>query len=344
MAAENETPAVRGPISSENVAWEEFCEVPRFAVRFRHLTSAAVGDNYHVGVAIEELAPGKQAAPAHYHIFEEEHVFVLEGAMTARIGARTYEMKAGDYVCFPAGQKAGHCLINNSGAVCRYAIVGESNPKEVAVYTDSNKVLVRALGRRAIFDIAALRGYWDHENTGLGKGETAPNEMGAVVEDVREPKAPLSFESIAWEPWSEGQRFGGRVRHLTMAAMGRDYRVGMLIEEVAPGKQSCPFHYHLLEEEQALVLEGRATLRLGSDRYEMKPWDYVCFPAGQRAGHSFINESAEPFRYLIVGERKPHDVCIYPDSNKMLVRALDREHDIFDMGATKNYWDGEETG
>ena len=118
----------------------------------------------------------------------------------------------------------------------------------------------------------------------------------------------------------------------------------MLIEEVAPGKQSCPFHYHLLEEEQVLVLAGRGMLRLGSETFEMKPWDYVCFPAGQRAGHCFINKSAEPFRYLIVGERKPHDVCIYPDSNKMLVRALDREHDIFDMGATKNYWDGEETG
>ena len=38
---------------------------------------------------------------------------------------------------FRPGQKAGHCLINNSGATCRYVIVGERNPNEVAVYTDS---------------------------------------------------------------------------------------------------------------------------------------------------------------------------------------------------------------
>jgi uncharacterized cupin superfamily protein len=89
------------------------------------------------------------------------------------------------------------------------------------------------------------------------------------------------------------------------------------------------------------VLAGRATLRLGDKRYEMKAGDFVAFPAGQRAGHCFINTTSEPFRYLIVGERNPNDVCIYPDSNKMLVRALDQEHDIFDLSATRDYWDGE---
>ena len=72
--------------------------------------------------------PGKHSAPAHYHTLEEEHVYILEGALTVRIGADTFEMKAGDYVCFPAGQKAEHCLINNSGAACRYVIMGERNP------------------------------------------------------------------------------------------------------------------------------------------------------------------------------------------------------------------------
>lgn len=157
MSTERITPAK--PISSLDVAWTEWSAAPRFALRYRHLSRAAMGDDYRVGVAIEELAPGKQSSPAHYHIFEEEHVYILEGALTVRIGADTYEMKAGDYVCFPAGQKAGHCLVNDSGAICRYVIVGENNPNEVVVYTDSSKVLVRALGRRAMFDLAATRGY-----------------------------------------------------------------------------------------------------------------------------------------------------------------------------------------
>src|SRR5262245_50063078 len=125
--------APKKPISSADVAWEVWNQIPRNSIRYRHLTSAAIGDNYHVGVAVEELAPGKRTSPAHYHIFEEEHLYVLEGSVTARIGIGSHEMKAGDYICFPAGQAAGHTLINNSNAVCRYLIVGENNPKEVAV-------------------------------------------------------------------------------------------------------------------------------------------------------------------------------------------------------------------
>ena len=60
--------------------WTESSEAPRFALRYRHLSRAAMGDDYRVGVAIEELAPGKQSSPAHYHIFEEEHVYILEGS------------------------------------------------------------------------------------------------------------------------------------------------------------------------------------------------------------------------------------------------------------------------
>ncbi|MBL9097359.1 MAG: cupin domain-containing protein, partial [Alphaproteobacteria bacterium] len=129
MTTENEAP--KRPISSENVKWDEFSEGSRFAIRYRHLTSAAVGENYHVGFAVEELEPGKQSVPAHYHMLEEEHVYVLEGSLTLRRGEERHAMKAGDYACFPAGQRAGHCLINESDKVCRYIIVGERNPNEV---------------------------------------------------------------------------------------------------------------------------------------------------------------------------------------------------------------------
>lgn len=164
MSTEEKPPCP--PIAADSVAWTEWNEVPRFGMRYRHLTSAAVGENYHVGFAIEELAPGKQTVPAHYHMLEEEHIYVLDGAATLRLGAQTHQLKAGDYVCFPAGQKAGHCLINNTDKVCRYIVVGEKNPNEVVVYTDSNKVLVRSLGRREIYDRAATRDYWDGEEKG----------------------------------------------------------------------------------------------------------------------------------------------------------------------------------
>lgn len=331
------------PISSSDVPWTEWSDVPRFGLRYRHLTLAAVGENYRVGVAIEELPPGKQSSPAHYHIFEEEHVYILEGALSVRIGADTHEMKAGDYVCFPAGQKAGHCLINDSDAVCRYVIVGERNPNEVVVYTDSRKVLARALGRRAIFELSAMRGYWDGEDTGLPAGEAPPSDAvdSGLELTAGSPHPPISLHDAPWEEMREGARFGGRDKHLTRMAVGRDYRVGMRIEAPAPGMRLAPMHYHMAEEEHALILEGQATLLLGDERHEMKAGDYVCFPSGRKVAHSFMNGGEGPCSYLMIGERNPNDVCVYPDSNKMAVSALRTEDDVFDMSGVRGYWDGE---
>jgi uncharacterized cupin superfamily protein len=340
----SETSASFTPIPTSDIAWTEFSEVPRFGVRYRHLTLATMGKDYHVGVAIEELGPGRQSAPAHYHFLEEEHVYILEGTLTARIGAKTYPMKAGDYVCFPAGQRAGHCLVNDGEATCRYVIVGERNPNDVVVYPDSEKVLVRALQRRPILDRTATRGYWDGENTGLAPGQSAPSE---VVRDAPEPpvepRPPLSSHNVAWEETRVGSRFGGRAKHLTYAAVGSGYRVGLLIEAPAPGLRLAPLHYHMLEEEQALILEGQVTLLLGEERHEMKPGDYVCFPAGRKVGHCFMNSGTGPCSYLMIGERNANDVCVYPDSNKMAVAALRTKDDIFDMSGVRKYWDGEQT-
>ena len=336
MSTENEPPSP--VIASLDVAWQEWFEAPQFGVRYRHLTIAAMGEDYRVGVAIEELAPGRQSSPAHYHTFEEEHVYILEGSLVARIGAEKHHMKAGDYVCFPAGQKAGHCLINDGDAICRYVIVGERNPKEVAVYTDSQKVLVRALGRRAIFDLAATRDYWDGENTGLPK---KPAASDAVDTTLDRPHPPISSHAVAWEETSEGTRFGGRARHLTCAAVGTNYHVGMLIESPAPGMRLAPLHYHMLEEEHALILEGEVMLLLGDRRYEMRAGDYVCFPRGRKVGHSFMNSGTGPCSYLMIGERNPDDVCVYPHSNKMAVNALRVRGAVFDMSGVRGYWDGE---
>ena len=165
--------------------------------------------------------------------------------------------------------------------------------------------------------------------------------MASTVDENKVPdlKRPIASESVPWEEWKQGERFGSRFRHLTKAAVGSEYRVGVSIEELPPGKQSCPFHWHVKEEEHILALEGRATLRLGDERIELKAGDYVCFPARQSAGHCLVNESDAPFRFVMIGERKPDEVCVYPDSNKVLVRSLGQ---LLDRAAVKDYWDGED--
>jgi uncharacterized cupin superfamily protein len=143
---------------------------------------------------------------------------------------------------------------------------------------------------------------------------------------------------VAWEETNEGPRFGGLTKRLTYAAVGERYHVGMRIEAPAPGMCLAPKHYHMLEEEQALILEGQVGLLLGDERYEMKAGDYVAFPAGRKVGHSLMNSGTGPCGYLMIGEHNPNDVCVYPDSNRMSISTLGT---VFDMSGVRNYWDGE---
>ena len=150
------------PFSIEDVPWEEFSRGDRFGIQYRQL--GEFGGGSHVGVCMEILAPGKQSNPAHYHMLEEEHLLILEGQVTLHLGDRSYELSAGDYARFPAGQKAGHALLNNGTAPCRYLIIGERNPHDVIVYTDSGRVGVRLTGEG--YRKSATMDYWEGEDAG----------------------------------------------------------------------------------------------------------------------------------------------------------------------------------
>ncbi len=147
------------PFSVDEAPWEEFSHGQRFASRFKRLEK--FGGGTHVGVCLEELEPGKYSGPAHYHMLEEEHLYILEGCLTLRLGEQIFELSKGSYVCFPAGQKAGHTLFNHSNATCRYLIIGEKNPHEVTIYTDSGRIQVRLAGEG--YDKSQTMEYWEGE-------------------------------------------------------------------------------------------------------------------------------------------------------------------------------------
>jgi uncharacterized cupin superfamily protein len=155
---------------------------------------------------------------------------------------------------------------------------------------------------------------------------------------TEKPRGPISIESVPWTEWGEGVRFASRFKVLSDTRKdGR--KIGVSYEELPPGKQSVPFHYHMVEEEHIVALEGEATLRLGEERYTIKAGDYVGFPAGQRAGHCLINEGDKPFRFIMIGDRAANEVCVYPDSGKAMIYALDRQ--IVREGESLDYFDGE---
>lgn len=150
------------PFSIDEVPWEQWSRGDRFGSRFRHL--GRFGGGSHVGVVLEELPPGKQSCPVHFHMLEEEHIFILEGAVSLLLGDASHELKAGDYACFPAGQKAGHALINRGAETCRFLVIGESNPNEVVIYPRSGRVSVRLTGEG--YRQSATMDYWEGESDG----------------------------------------------------------------------------------------------------------------------------------------------------------------------------------
>jgi len=153
------------------------------------------------------------------------------------------------------------------------------------------------------------------------------------------PRGPVAIESLPAEEWSEGVRYGGRVTVLSNTRGEEKRKIGIAIEVLQPGKQSCPHHYHMVEEEHIIGLEGEATLRLGDERYPIKAGDYVAFPAGQRLGHCLVNEGDKPFKFLIVGDRAENETCVYPESGKIMIYNLGRL--ILREGENIDYWDGE---
>ena len=56
-------------------------------------------------------------------------------------------------------------------------------------------------------------------------------------------------------------------------------------------------------------------------------------------GHSLLNESGAVCRYILVGERDPHDVCVYPDSGRVGVKLMNQG---YRLNQPMDYWEGVE--
>lgn len=150
------------PFPIDRVPWEEFSRGRRFGMRFQHLSS--FGGGRQISISNEILDPGRQANPLHYHMLEEEHVFVLEGSLTVRLGDKSHVLAAGHYACFPAGQKVGHALINHTAEPCRYLVIGNPQPGEVAVFPETGRVEVKLMGQD--YRDSATLGYWEGVDDG----------------------------------------------------------------------------------------------------------------------------------------------------------------------------------
>jgi uncharacterized cupin superfamily protein len=117
-------------------------------------------------------------------------------------------------------------------------------------------------------------------------------------------------------------------------------KLGAGFDVLAPGKRSCPYHYHLAQEELFVILEGRGDLRVAGRMLPVRAGDLVFVPPGPEYPHQFINTSDAPLKYLSISTQERPEICVYPDSGKIGafaagVRLVQRGE------ANLDYWDGE---
>jgi uncharacterized cupin superfamily protein len=90
---------------------------------------------------------------------------------------------------------------------------------------------------------------------------------------------------------------------------------GVNLTRLPPGTASALRHWHSLEDEFVMVLEGEATLVTDAGETLLRPGMTAGFPKGKADGHQLVNRSQSDVVYLEVGDRRPGDDVAYPDDD-----------------------------
>ncbi len=124
--------------NERDIEWIEVSHGERFGYRRKSLGAATGGEK--LGASIYEVPPGKRAWPRHYHLANEEAIYILEGSGTMRIGDEEIPVSKGDYATLHAGEEGAHQLINTSEENLVYLCLSTMDAPDVMVYPDSDKL------------------------------------------------------------------------------------------------------------------------------------------------------------------------------------------------------------
>jgi uncharacterized cupin superfamily protein len=126
-------------------------------------------------------------------------------------------------------------------------------------------------------------------------------------------------------------------------------KLGASLYEIPPGNASFPYHWHGANEELAIVVSGRPSVRTPEGWRELAEGEVLSFPTGEAGAHQFANRGDEPARILLVSTMIAPEVNGYPDSGKVLatVRPPGSRGDgslaaSFRLTDEVDYWEDEE--
>ena len=97
------------------------------------------------------------------------------------------------------------------------------------------------------------------------------------------------------------------------APFGRHFglrRLGIHHQRLLPGRRTSYPHAESAEEEFVFVLSGTPDVWLDGVLHRLKPGDGVGFPPGTGMSHSFLNNTGEEVRLIVIGDTaRPETRC-----------------------------------
>jgi uncharacterized cupin superfamily protein len=130
--------------------------------------------------------------------------------------------------------------------------------------------------------------------------------MGLIDKD----KVPVKTGSIYPAPY--GAMMAGR-SSLRLGDAGGLTQFGVNLVTLQPGALSSLRHWHMAEDEFVMVTAGECVLVQDAGETVMRAGDCAAFPANVPDGHHFINRSAAPASFLVVGSKSTREVATYSD-------------------------------
>ncbi len=110
---------------------------PPYSEKSLHREKKALGDAAGLtqfGVNLTRLPAGTWSSLPHWHVQEDEFVYILEGEAVLVCGDTEETLRPGDCAGFKAGEEVGHCIQNRSDRDVVLLEIGTRSKGEKAYY------------------------------------------------------------------------------------------------------------------------------------------------------------------------------------------------------------------
>lgn len=132
------------PVKAKEIPGSERSVYPEpFAAMMKGRFKRKLGDYFGIqnfGINLTELAPQSISALKHYHLKQDEFIYIVAGNPTLIFGDKKFTMTPGDCFGFKAGEKIGSQLQNNTDEIVIYLEVGDRTSGDLVEYPDDDLI------------------------------------------------------------------------------------------------------------------------------------------------------------------------------------------------------------